>query len=254
MLFVHERVIPVPVLAHPVSTGVFFMVAEGNKARENPLVPYDLVTRRALIAVGESVAPSCVQRSVRDGSRFRPASTNSQERRHDPWSVQAARDEGERHPLPRLVSPNGCDAARRQSISSSLSRAVTTSSARDRELCERMAYPRRFKSRLAHGSQDQRVQTTGPTLRAPPWPVIRRDLKWQPSSQRFRLSTASRNKLWSFRFLFQAHISRWRRNSEVLDLPETAAFDSQTAHLICHLSSAIIAFHTRNGAAPLLSE
>jgi hypothetical protein len=31
-------------------------------------------------------------------------------------------------------------------------------------LCERMAYPRRFKSRLAHGSQDQRVQTTDPTL------------------------------------------------------------------------------------------
>jgi hypothetical protein len=25
MLFVHERVIPVPVLAHPVSTGVFFL-------------------------------------------------------------------------------------------------------------------------------------------------------------------------------------------------------------------------------------
>jgi hypothetical protein len=103
MLFVHERVIPVPVLAHPVSTGVFFMVAEGNKAREKP-APYDLVTRRAFIAVGESVAPSCVQRSVRDGSRFRPASTRR--------FVQAARDEGERHPLPRLVSPNGCDAAK----------------------------------------------------------------------------------------------------------------------------------------------
>jgi hypothetical protein len=74
MLFVHERVIPVPVLRHPVFLLLrdymcfLWWLKEARREKNRlPLVPYDLVTRRALIAVGESVAPSSVQRSIGTG-------------------------------------------------------------------------------------------------------------------------------------------------------------------------------------------